>query len=260
MTSFAGRVAIVTGAAGGIGGAVAAGLVRRNAKVVLIDVDAEGLDRATAELGDSAVGLVADAGDPATADDAVGRAVERFGGLDLVHANAGIGIDKRAVDLTPADWQRVLDVNLTGPFLLARAAMRELERSGRSGSIVFTSSPHAVVTSPATAAYASSKAALLGLTRTLALEGAATGTRVNAVLPGATSTAMVENFIAASDDPDAVRAQFARTAPLGRLADPQEIAAAVLFLLSDTASFVTGTSLAVDGGLLASMATTVAYD
>jgi 3-oxoacyl-[acyl-carrier protein] reductase len=260
MRSFEGRVAIITGAAGGIGRAVGAALVRRGAQVVLVDVDRDAVERMAAEHGGAAVALVADAGNPATAEDAVEQARSRFGRLDFVHANAGIGVDKRAVDLTAAEWQRVLDVNLTGPFLLARAALREFERRNHAGSIVFTSSTHAAVTSPATAAYASSKAALLGLTRTLALEGASTGIRVNAVLPGATATAMVENFIVASANPDAVREQFARTSPLGRLAEPREIAAAVVFLLSDDASFVTGTSLAVDGGLLASMATAVAYD
>ncbi|MFL5953323.1 MAG: SDR family NAD(P)-dependent oxidoreductase [Gaiellaceae bacterium] len=259
MKRFDGRAAIVTGAAGGIGLAVARGLVDDGASVVLVDLDEELVKSAAAELGVAAIAIAADASDPDAIDGAIDEAAARFGRLDLVHANAGIGVDKRTVDLSLEEWTRVLSVNLTGPFLLARAALRVFERDGRSGSIVFTSSPHALATTQATAAYASSKAALLGLTRTLALEAAAHGTRVNAVLPGPTETRMVEDFVAASPDPAAARARFARTAPLGRIASPGEIAAAVLFLLSDAASFVTGASLAVDGGLLAAMATPVEY-
>jgi NAD(P)-dependent dehydrogenase (short-subunit alcohol dehydrogenase family) len=259
VTRFDGRVGIVTGAAGGIGLAVARALVDEGANVVMVDLDEASLQAAAAELGPAAVAIGGNAADAAAVDRALDEAAARFGRLDLVHANAGFGIDKRAVDLSLEEWTRVIDVNLTGPFLLARGALRAFERDGRRGAIVFTSSPHAVATTPATAAYASSKAALLGLTRTLALEAAGHGTRVNAVLPGPTVTRMVEEFIARSPDPEAARARFERTAPLGRMASPGEIADAVLFLLSDAASFITGTSLAVDGGLLAAMATPVEY-
>lgn len=259
MGRFDGRVAVVTGAASGIGLAVSRALVAEGGRAVMVDLDDAALRRRAGELGDSAHAVSGDAADPAVVDGALAEAAERFGPIDYAHANAGIGVDKRAVDLTLDEWRRVIDLNLTGAFVLARGALRAFERSGRPGAVVFTSSPHAVVTARATAAYASSKAALLGLTRTLALEGAPTGTRVNAVLPGPTATRMVEDFVAASDDPEAVRASFARTSPLGRLARPEEIAQAVLFLLSEAASYVTGAALPVDGGLLAAMATPVEY-
>ena len=133
-------------------------------------------------------------------------------------------------------------------------------RSAGSGAIVFTSSPHALVTTPASSPYAATKAGILGLTRALAIEGAAHGVRVNTVLPGAVDTPMVQDFIAAQADPAWMLQRLESQHPLGRLCRPEEVAAAVLFLVSDAASFITGVALPVDGGLLASMATTVRYD
>jgi NAD(P)-dependent dehydrogenase (short-subunit alcohol dehydrogenase family) len=131
---------------------------------------------------------------------------------------------------------------------------------GTGGAIVLTSSPHGVATAPACAPYAATKAALLGLTRALALDGAPHGVRVNAVIPGAIDTPMVRTFVDAQPDPEQALQAFARIHPLGRIGQPEDVAAAVLFLVSDAASFVTGTSLAVDGGLLATLAGGVQYD
>ena len=133
-------------------------------------------------------------------------------------------------------------------------------RAARSGAIVFTSSPHALASTPATSAYAATKAGILGLTRALAVEGGAYGVRVNAVLPGAVDTPMVQDFIAAQADPAGMVRRLETQHPLGRLCRPEEVAAAVQFLVSDAASFITGVALPVDGGLLAAMATDVRYD
>ena len=256
---FEGEVAVVTGGAKGIGAATVRAFVREGARAVAVDVDEAAGRALERELAPQVRFLAGDVADEAVSDEAAGTALSAFGRLDFVHANAGIGASVRAVALPLGEWQRVLDVNVTGAFLAARAGLRAMAPA-RSGSIVLTSSPHALATNPATSAYAASKAGLLGLTRSLALEAAATGIRVNAVLPGAIDTPMVRSFIDASDDPPALERRFASLSPLCRLGRPEEIAEAVLFLASGAASFVTGAVLAVDGGLLARLAGDIAYD
>ena len=198
-----GRVAVVIAGARGIGAATTRALAGAGARVAVLDVDAEAGEELVAQLARDGLEIEfrqGDAADERAVDAIVEDAWQREGRLDIVHANAGIGASALAVDLDLASWRRVVDVNLTGCFLAARAGLRRM-RSGPGGAIVFTSSPHALATTPASSPYAATKAGILGLTRALAIEGAAHGVRVNAVLPGAVDTPMVQDFIAARPTP-----------------------------------------------------------
>ena len=250
---FDGRVAIVTGAATGIGAAAARAFAREGAHVVVLDVDVaegEATAAAIADAGGIARFRRVDVTDEEAIRSAVGETVGEQGRLDVMHANAGIEWTKKVVDTSREEWQRVIDVNLTGVYLACRYALLHMARQG-SGALVLTSSPHAINTVPDAGAYAASKGGVLALTRSLALEGAPYGVRANALLPGAVDTPMLRREARASRDPDAQLERWAAIHPLNRLGRPEEIAEAALFLASDAASFVTGTALAVDGGLLA---------
>ena len=258
---LAGRTAVVVGGAVGIGAAVVRRFATEGARVVLVDIDAERGAALAAEL--TAVGTDVrfrrgDQASEADVDGAVADCVATWGRLDIMLANAGIGVSQRASRLSLAEWQRVIDVNLTGSFLAARAALRVMEPQ-QSGSILLTSSPHAFATSAVASAYAASKAGILGLVRALAVEAAPFGVRVNAIVPGATDTPMVRDYAAAAPDPEAALAAFASIHAFKRLARPEEVAAAAVFLASDEASFTTGTAIHVDGGLLAQLPGGVEY-
>ena len=182
---------------------------------------------------------VADASSPEEVARVFTELGERWGGIDVVFANAGINRDGFVPRLSDSDWEDVLRVNLSGPFYACREAF---ERLPSGGAIVLTSSVSALG-NLGQANYAASKAGLVGLVRSLALEGAARGIRANAVAPGFTRTPMVESI------PEKVRAKLIERVPLGRMADPEEIVRAMLFLASDDASYVTGQTLFVDGGV-----------
>lgn len=250
---FEGRTVLVTGGATGIGAASARAFAREGAVVTILDVNETEGESTAGEIqgaGGKARFRRVDVTDEAAVRGAVEQVVAESGRLDVLHANAGIEWTKTIAETGSDEWRRVIDVNLGGMYLASRYAMIEMRAQG-AGAIVMTSSPHALVTSPDSGAYAASKGGVSALMRALALEGADGGVRVNAVLPGAIDTPMVRREAAVAKDPEEQMRRFGLIHPLARLGRPEEVAEGVLFLASDAASFITGTSLAIDGGLLA---------
>jgi NAD(P)-dependent dehydrogenase (short-subunit alcohol dehydrogenase family) len=247
---MAGSVAVVTGASAGIGRATALAFARAGTRVVVADVQREAGEetaRLIREGGGEAVFVHTDDSLDAEAEAWVRSALETFGRLDFAFNNAGIeGQSAPAAECTRENWDRVLAINLTGVWLCMRHEIRQMLLQG-GGSIVNCSSVAGLVGFAGIAAYTASKHGMVGLTRAAALDYAQQGIRVNAVCPGVIRTAMVERFT--HGDPQAEAALVARE-PMGRMGTPDEIAAAVLWLCSDAASFVTGQALAVDGGFV----------
>lgn len=248
-----GKVAIVSGGGSGIGAATARRFAEEGAKVVVTGRRPEPLLTIADETGGLA--FPGDSTDPGHADAAVTAASEAFGGLDIVVASAGVGFGGTAASVTDEEWLRTLDVNVTGAMRLARAAIPAIADRG-GGSIVLVSSVSGVVSSPSSAAYVASKAALIGLATAIAVDHASQGIRCNALCPGWVRTAMgdaamLELATARGVDLEVAYAIVTGPIPMRRAARPQEIAACAAFLASDDASYVTGTSLFADGGLLA---------
>jgi NAD(P)-dependent dehydrogenase (short-subunit alcohol dehydrogenase family) len=250
---FDGRVAIVTGGASGIGRASAERLAAEGAQVVIADVDGDG-GEAVAAANDAITFLRTDVSQGADVERLVRTTVERFGKLDALHANAGIESPPLMLADTPDEWfDRCMAVNARGIFLACKHAIRHFMERGEGGAIVCTSSVHDVASYPKIGVYAISKGAVGAIARAIAVEYATFGIRANAVLPGATLTPMVEREIRDAPDPDHQRFMINGLQPMKRSAQPAEIAAAVAFLLSDDASFMTGASVPVDGGILAGL-------
>jgi NAD(P)-dependent dehydrogenase (short-subunit alcohol dehydrogenase family) len=249
MGYFDGKVVIVTGGAGGIGAAAAALFAGRGAKVVVADRDVEGAAATVATIGATggvAVEHAVDVGDPDSVGALVAAAVATYGGLDCAFNNAGISPGVAAFhDVTPADWRRVIDVNLSGVFWCMQAELRQFVSQGRGGVIVNTSSGAGVVAAPGQPAYTAAKHGVLGLTKGAAQEYARAGIRVNAILPGTTDTPMLRKFIA--ENPE-MEKPMRRTTATGEFGLPEKVAEAAVWLCSDAASFVSGESMLVDGG------------
>jgi len=243
------KVILIFGGAGGIGAEVGARLATRGARVVIADLDAAQAQAKAADIvaaGGRAIGVACDITDPASCERAAQAAVDRFGQIDGVVECAGISQPHDSISLDPADWARMVNVQLNGAFYSAQACAKRMWDAG--GAIVFITSTNAEAAYPRRAAYCAAKAGLAMLTKVLAIEWAEKGIRVNAVGPTYVATEMTVRNIAAGNISEA---QIKARIPLGRLAQPADVADAVTFLLSEQASFITGHSLYVDGGWLA---------
>jgi 3-oxoacyl-[acyl-carrier protein] reductase len=241
MFDLSGRTALVTGASGGIGSAVARQLHTQGARVVLSGRRRAALDEVAAELGERVLVEPADLADAAAPERLV-AAVEAAGGLDILVNNAGLTRDSLALRLKDEDWQTVLDVNLTAGFRLIRSALRGMLRR-RFGRIVNITSIVALTGNPGQANYAAAKAGMIGMSKALAAEVAARGITVNCVAPGFIETAMTA---ALSHEQ---QARLLQQIPLGRLGSGADVAAAVVYLASPEAAYVTGQTLHVNGGM-----------
>lgn len=248
---LAGKSALVTGGASGIGRAVCLRFAREGARVAVADLDAEGAEavaRSIRDRGGDALALRVDVGRAEEVREMVRRTVEAFGRLDILVNNAGItGPASSLVDLSEEGWDRVMAVNLKGVWLGIKYGAPEMARTG-GGVIVNTASIAGMVFFPRGGAYSASKAGVIMLTRTAAVELARYGIRVNCVCPGVVDTPLVARALAQARDPEAARRHWEESHVLGRFARPEEIAEAVLWLASDASSFVTGHALVVDGG------------
>jgi meso-butanediol dehydrogenase / (S,S)-butanediol dehydrogenase / diacetyl reductase len=247
------RVVVITGGGNGIGQGAALLFSREGARVVVVDIDEAG--------GNQTQGLIANEGGKAlffrvdvsregevrAMVDSVARTCGR---IDILFANAAIQLSRSVVDTQEHEWDRLHDVNLKGVFLCCKYAVAVMQKQ-KKGAIVITSSGHANVTYPNCSAYAATKGALVAFMRGVALDYASDGIRANCVLPGTTDTRLVQGYINDSSDPEATRRRLIDRIPLKRFATPEDIGRAVVFLASDHAAFITGTSLIVDGGQLA---------
>ncbi len=234
------KTALITGAARGIGLATARAFLDEGWQAALLDVDGAAQADAVAALGSQTLALTADVSIEAEVDAAVASTVGRFGSIDALINNAGTAVFKPILETTPDEWSRVLNVNLTGPFLMTRASVPFMRRGGAVVNIASISGQRA---STLRVAYGTSKAALMHLTKQMAAEFAHLGLRANCVAPGPVDTAMAKAVHSAE-----IRADYHDAIPLNRYGLEKEIADAILFLCSDRASYITGQTLSVDGG------------
>ena len=251
--SLEGKTALVTGGGSGIGRAASLAYAKDGAGVVVADVNVEGGEETVQlikETGGEAILVHADVSKPEDTQAMVAQAVETFGSLDCAFNNAGIGGGKErhlTADYLEDDWDRVMSINLKGVWLCMKAEIPQMMKQGK-GAIVNTASIAGLVGLSGTVAYVAAKHGVTGLTKAAAMEYAKSGIRVNAVCPGYIQTPLVQGIF---DEIDGYRERVASRHPMDRLGEPEEIAQAVLWLSSDSASFVTGHNMAVDGGYVA---------
>lgn len=247
-TRLDGRVALVTGAGHGIGAATARRLAGLGARVAVCDLRGERAKAVAAELGDDALGLVADVSDPAAVEVLVAEVLDRCGRLDIVHNNAGRLVPGTALTQDIDEWDRTMTTNVRSVFLVSRAALPHLRERG--GVIVNTASISGLVGEPELIAYNTSKAAIINLTRQLAADFSPQGVRVNCVCPGWIRTGFNDPIFEGWPEEE-IQELVERQVPLKRQGTAEDVAGAVAFLCSDDASYITGHALVVDGGLTA---------
>lgn len=248
---LAGKVAIVTGAAKGIGRATAVRFVAEGARVVLADRDRTGLEAAAAAAGpaEAVLAQACDVGRAGEVEALVAAALERFGRIDVLVNNAGYGLRGTIEETDEAAWDALMATNVKGVFLCSRAVVPVMRRQG-GGTIVNVASTTSFIGIPERAAYVASKGAVAALTRAMAIDHAKDGIRVNAVAPGTVASDYYERILAGAADPEGMRRMLAARQVMGRAGTPEEIANAILFLASDEASFCCGSILLVDGGMV----------
>jgi 3-oxoacyl-[acyl-carrier protein] reductase len=242
MFNLSGQTALVTGASGGIGGAIARALHSQGAQVMVAGTRREALSTLANELGDSTHIGLADLFDPGAADQLVKDAEDAMGRIDILVNNAGITRDALALRMDDESWRAVIEVDLTAAFRLTRATLRGMLRR-RHGRVIGVTSVVAVTGNAGQANYAAAKAAMIGMSKSIAAEIAGRGITVNCIAPGAITTAMTKKLTAEQ------RARLLATIPAGRFGAPEDVAAAVIFLASPEASYVTGQTLHVNGGM-----------
>ncbi len=241
------KVVVITGAGAGIGRATALLCAQEGATVACLDRDAAAAEAVTAALIRPGMAIAADVGAEAEVAAAMRAVADRFGRIDVLLSNAGFGIQGSVTETTEADWDAIFRVNVKGVFLCAKHAIPIMAAKG-GGVIVNTASNIAIVGIKDRAAYVATKGAVDALTRAMAIDHAGQGIRVNAVAPGPTATSYFEGMLARSNDKEAFTAALAARSPLNRVAQPEEIARAIVFLASDDSSFMLGATLVVDGG------------
>jgi 3-oxoacyl-[acyl-carrier protein] reductase len=242
MFDLTGKCALVTGASGGIGGAIARALHGQGASVMLAGTRREALEKLAGELGERTIVETAQLAEPAAADALVKSAEAAMGKLDILVNNAGVTRDGLALRMKDEDWLAVIEVNLSAGFRLARAALRGMTRR-RWGRIIGITSVVGVTGNPGQANYAAAKAGMIGMSKALALEIASRAITVNCIAPGFITTAMTD---ALTEDQ---RAKAVAAVPAGRFGTPEEVAAAAVYLASEEAAYVTGSTLHVNGGI-----------
>ena len=240
--NFENKVVFVTGAAQGMGRAICRRFGEFGAKVVAVDIKLEAAAETIADLGERGLALACNVADAEAVRQAFAEVEARFGGVDVVVNSAGIGAASGFPDISDDNWTRVIGVNLTGTFLCCREGARLMQKCGAKGSLINVSST-AAMTGEGPSHYCASKAGVMGLTRSIARELAASGIRVNTIVPGPTNTPMMAGI------PDEWMEAMIKAIPLGRMCEPEEVARVAAFLASDDAGFITGQNIAVNGGM-----------